>query len=274
MCDTLCSYEATWDKPGYTLTFQDEFDGMALDTAKWNDCAVDFYNGAGVLGNEQCAMCPENISVSGGYLHIKCSMETLTCQNKDGGTSTVHYRTGGINTKNKFQQTYGWWEARIKFPSAKSLIPAFWLMPHAINFSQENPYEYNMIAMNSPVTGDTAEVDIMEFETHWMGNQVSSNLWWGGYGDNLTGYDLGFSNISSPDDWHIYACNWEPGRLEIYVDGVKMHTYAGTGIPFGDEIVILSMSAGTWGHPIIDSELPSEMLVDYIRVYTANTYIK
>ena len=26
---------AAWDKPGWTLTFQDEFDGAAVDTTKW-----------------------------------------------------------------------------------------------------------------------------------------------------------------------------------------------------------------------------------------------
>ena len=261
-----------WDKPGFIITFQDEFNGTLLDTSKWNDCGVDFYSGAGALGEApEPAICPGNVSVSGGYLHLKCSKETIICPDCLGNMVTRDYRVGYVNTKNKFQQTYGWWEARIKFPSAKSIIPAFWLMPHAENFSEENPYECEMIAQYAPYHGDCAEVDIMEYETYWMENQISSSLWYGGYDENFAGSELGLSDISDAADWHVYALNWEPGKLEIYVDGVKTQTYTGAGIPFGDEITILSMSAGTWGHALVDSELPGEMLVDYIRVYTSDT---
>lgn len=256
-----CAFAAEWDKPGYELTFQDEFDGDSIDLTKWNNWDINFSEGPGiVVESNPFAVCPENVSVSDGSLKISCTYDPITAPVCGGGTKTVDYRVGAVNTKNKFQQTYGWFEARIKFPSARSLLPAYWLMPAP---------GHQMINQDGTGVGDGAEVDIVEYHTHWMGNDISSAIWWGGYGEYLQGGGLGttYSPISDANDWHVYALNWEPGLLEIYVDGVKTQTYTGEGVPFGDEIVILSMACGTWGADVVNSELPDEMLVDYMRVY-------
>lgn len=257
-CGTFTQSARVPQKPGYVLTFHDEFDGTALDASKWNDCGIDFSAGAGVVGKDPFAYAPENVSVADGCLRIACSKERITCPNAGGGFSTVDYRTGQVQTKGKFRQQYGWYEARIKFPAAKSLLPGFWLMPDA---------NIEMIGQQSADSGSGAEIDIMEYHTHWMRNEISSALWWGGYGRNRKGGNLGFSAISDARDWHVYALNWEPGRLEIYVDGARTQTYTGPGVPFSNEILILSMAAATWGKRIDDSELPGSMLVDYVRVY-------
>ena len=117
--------------------------------------------------------------------------------------------------------------------------------------------------------GNGAEVDIMEYETYWMGNQVTSSIWYGGYGANLQGGGIGttYSPISDSNDWHVYALNWEPGLLEIYVDGKKTQTYTGEGVPRGEEYIILSLHVASWGKSCVDSELPDSMLVDYVRAY-------
>lgn len=199
------------------------------------------------------------MSVSNGYLRIKAEYNPITCPGSNGGMSTVDYRSGSIHTKNKFQQTYGWWEARIKLPdfSKDKAAPAFWLMPASDI----------MIGQNGPGTGSTAEVDIMEHITNdpSFPNYVTAALHWGGYGANYRGRLIGFSSVNNTADWHVYALNWSPGKLEIYVDGIKTHTYTGEGIPFGDEVAILSMALHTTQGP----GFQCEMLVDYIRVYEA-----
>ncbi|HOB82404.1 MAG TPA: glycoside hydrolase family 16 protein [Peptococcaceae bacterium] len=256
--DVEDAHAAEWDKPGYILTFHDEFDGNSLDLKKWNNWDMNFSGGSGVVStSNDFAYCPENVSVSGGMLRIKAEQKTITAPLCGGGTRTVNYRTGEINTQNKFHQTYGWFEARIKFPKARALYPAFWLMPApGVGMIDENG-------------GRGAEVDIMEYETYWMGNQVTSSIWFGGYGSNLQGGGIGstYSPISNANDWHVYALNWEPGKLEIYVDGKKTQTYTGKGVPSGDEFIILSMAVASWGKSCVDSELPDYMLVDYVRVY-------
>ena len=174
------AFAAEWDKPGYTMTFHDEFDGNVLDKTKWNDWDINFGNrGPGIIGADNgYAYCPENVSISGGHLRITCTRAPINAPLCGGGTKTVNYRVGEVNTQNKFQQTYGWFEARIKLPKARALYPAFWLMPGK---------GVTMIEQNGPGTGTGAEVDIMEYQTYWMGKQVTSSIWYGGYGANLQG---------------------------------------------------------------------------------------
>lgn len=253
------AFAAEWDKPGYELTFQEEFNGNSVDSSKWNDWDLNFGNrGPGIVGpSNDYAFCPENVSVSNGVLRLTTTRNTITAPLCGGGTKTVNYRTGEVNTLRKFQQKYGWFEARIKFPKARALYPAFWLMPApGVGMIEENG-------------GNGAEVDIMEYETYWMGNQVTSSIWYGGYGANLQGGGIGttYSPISDSNDWHVYALNWEPGLLEIYVDGKKTQTYTGEGVPRGEEYIILSLHVASWGKSCVDSELPDSMLVDYVRAY-------
>ena len=255
---------ASLDKPGYILTFQEEFNGNSVDLSKWNDWDLNFGNrGPGIVGpSNDYAFCPENVSVSNGVLRLTATRNPITAPLCGGGTQTVNYRTGEVNTLNKFHQRYGWFEARIKFPKARALYPAFWLMPApGVGMIDENG-------------GNGAEVDIMEYETYWMGNQVTSSIWYGGYGANLQGGGIGstYSPISDANDWHVYALNWEPGKLEIYVDGVKTQEYTGKGVPRGEEYIILSLHVASWGKPCVDSELPDSMLVDYVRVYQKAEY--
>jgi beta-glucanase (GH16 family) len=253
---------AEWDKPGYVLTFQDEFDGTSLDYSKWNDWDLNFSTrGPGIVGSDSpVAICPDNVSVENGHLVLAVTNDPITAPVCGGGTKTVQFRCAEINTKGKFQQTYGWFEVRMKFPTAHSLLPGIWLMPAP---------GHRMIDQDGPGTGDGAEVDIMEHHTGWMGNYVSHALWYGDYGSSLKGGCIGstYSYIDDVAGWHTYALNWEPGLLEIYVDGVKTQTHTGEGIPFGDEYLIVNMFGGTWGQDIIPEELPAYCLVDYVRIY-------
>ena len=41
----------------------------------------------------------------------------------------VSYTSGRVNTQNKHDFKYGKFEARIKVPSGKGFLPAFWMMP-------------------------------------------------------------------------------------------------------------------------------------------------
>lgn len=257
MNSNITASAAEWDKPGYILTFHDEFNGNSLDLSKWNNCCVDVMSGPWIVGNDNFAYVPENVSVSGGCLRIRAEYNPITCRNSNGGISTVEYRSGSVHTRTKFQQTYGWWEARIKMPdfSTDRVVPGFWLMPASDR----------MVGEDGPGTGSTAEVDIMEHITNDPSypNYVTSALHWGGYGANYKGTLIGFSRVENTSDWHVYALDWSPGKLDIYVDGVKTHTYTGEGIPFGDEIAVLSMAMHTTQGPGFECE----MLVDYIRVY-------
>lgn len=94
---------------------------------------------------------------------------------------------------------------------------------------------------------------------------------------------------SFADSYHVFTCDWEPGKITWYVDGVKMHeendwysTTAGKGTvtypaPFDQPFyVILNLAVGgNWpGNPDADADyINSESLyVDYVRVYQKESY--
>src|SRR5690606_19933247 len=113
--------------PGsWTLTFQDEFDGAALDGTKWKlgqgDAGIE-----GPGGNN-----PANISVGGGKLTLRASTDPVAF----AGTNFA-YSTGEISSYMRFKQTGGYLEARMRWDHAIGLWPAFWVMPERDGYGTE-----------------------------------------------------------------------------------------------------------------------------------------
>ena len=123
---------------GYTLVFEDHFDGPELDRSRWN---VELHEPGWV--NEEWQKYvdrPENVLLEDGRLLIR-PVKTA----HDGQAS---YTSGRISTQGKREFTYGLFEARLKVPKGKGFLPAFWLMT-----ADEDAYG------QWPVCG---EIDIME----------------------------------------------------------------------------------------------------------------
>jgi beta-glucanase (GH16 family) len=78
------------------------------------------------------------------------------------------------------------------------------------------------------------------------------------------------------DDYHIYAVEWTPERVDFLVDGQSYHTVTPASLPAGTKWVydhpffmILNVAVGGgWpGNPDKTTGFPQTMLVDYVRVY-------
>jgi beta-glucanase (GH16 family) len=78
------------------------------------------------------------------------------------------------------------------------------------------------------------------------------------------------------DDYHIFAVDWTPGRIDFLADGQSYHTVTPASLPAGTKWVydhpfflILNVAVGgQWpGNPDETTEFPQKMLVDYVRVY-------
>lgn len=229
----------------WTLVWQDEFDGRVLDATKW---AV---RSAGL--RESAMISAENVSLDGaGHL-------LLTTTEKDG---VIH--TGMIGSQGKFSQTYGRWEARIKFHAMEGHHGAFWLQPE----------RREMDAGNNPhLTG--AEIDIIE----WFGagrkdGGAASNLYWPGEtGQHLhAGGPLDLTRVlkdgrSLSDDFHVYAVEWTPDEYVFFIDEHEVFRTK-AGVSRQPQYAILSLLCADWEAPRLDrNRLPESMMVDYVRVY-------
>ena len=198
----------------------------------------------------------QNAQVQNGNLVIAALQETYT--GTDG--ITRNYTSARLKSQGLFSQAYGRFEARIKIPFGQGLWPAFWMLGKSF---PATPW---------PTCG---EIDIMENIGSQPAALYGSIHGPGFVGGNLsTSYVLPSGNLS--DDFHIYAVEWEPGQIKMYLDTTLYATYTPASLPTGATWVfdqpfflILNVAVGgSWpGAPNGSTVFPQTMLVDYVRVY-------
>jgi len=236
----------------WKLVWSDEFDYQGLpDKTKWN-----FEEGFIRNDERQYYTRPrlENARVEGGMLVLECRKEEFTPENH----APVAYTSASLVTRKKVSWQYGRIEARAKLPQGKGVWPAIWTLGT------------NISRVGWPRCG---EIDIMEFvgkET----NNVHGTLHYSVDGKHQS--DGGTMETIKPyDDFHIYAVEWTPDRIDFFFDNKKYHTVrldkAGEGErnPFrAPHYLILNFAlGGSWGGPVDDTILPQKFLIDYVRVY-------
>jgi beta-glucanase (GH16 family) len=224
----------------YHLYWSDEFNGSVVDTDNWN---VDTGNPA--VNNEKEYYKAANAIVTGGNLVITAKKEPA------GG---FPYTSAQINSKGKIDGRYGRIEARIKLPMGVGLWAAFRCMG----------------ADNSTVPWPACgEIDIMEHIN--ADNIIYGTMHW-----DVNGHvQFGNTAITTPDQYHVYAIEWDVHSIRWYVDNNLYvtgnidnninHTEV-FHLPF---FIILNMAvAGDFpGITVNENKLPARMYVDYVRVY-------
>lgn len=261
-CDVSVSATSAPVLPGKMLVFEDNFNGTELDTTKWNNWCVDLKTAEPFrYGNSpEVAVHPDNAYVKDGTLRLLGSKEDTTF---DGQTST--YRSGMVQTRDKFEEKYGYVEAMVKIPNVPGSNPAVWTMPKA---DEEN---------GGWIWGDKdnfgAEIDILE-RPHPEGapehGGLTEKYWITMHYDNYA-YDLHKKfhyqpTIKNPYQWHKFGMEWTPEYINFMLDGEVVATQK-NDVPNMDEIFILSYGLGGWIGKIADECLPAEMKVDYVRWY-------
>jgi len=250
---------ATAERPGWTLTWSDEFngpDGSPVDSSKWFSEIGG--NGWGNQELEYYTNRPQNAIQQGGNLVITVLSEKYT--GSDGVTRD--YTSARLKTQTKFAQKYGRFEARIKIPRGQGIWPAFWMLGDDVD------------KVGWPQCG---EIDIMEN----IGKEpalVHGTIHGPGYnGDKGIGSPFAIPEKANfADDFHIYAVEWAPKSIRFYVDDHLYATRTPAELPKGAKWVynhpfflLLNVAVGGgWpGNPDATSVLPQTMLVDYVRVY-------
>ncbi|MDX1628578.1 MAG: family 16 glycosylhydrolase, partial [Fulvivirga sp.] len=254
----LTSYQVQAQCP--TLVWSDEFDGTELDLTKWEPQIGDGCS-EGICGwgnNELQYYQAENAVVSNGTLKIIAKKERV--KNKA-------YTSARIRTKGLADFTFGRFEASIKLLEGQGLWPAFW-----------------MLSTNEPYGGwpQSGEIDIMELIGQHP-ETIHGTIHYGDpYPDNQfqgTGFDL-YDGSKFADTFHEFAIEWEPGVIRWYVDDILYQTLTSEDVapynwPFdaGNQMHFLLNVAvgGNWpGNPDETTPFPSQMEVDYVRVYDMN----
>lgn len=279
------SVETDWE-----LVWADEFDGEALDRTKWKP-EVSCWGG----GNDerQCYTDRvENIEVSDGVLRLKAFKGEHTGpkfpeenKGRTNGEQTQEYTSGKVRTRKLAAWTYGRFEARMKLPTGQGTWPAFWMM------SDDGSYG------GWPLSG---EIDILE-AVNLGATCVECD---GGEGENRSIGALHFGNFppdneflsikhqlpsgpNAKDNYHVFAVEWSEGQIDWFVDGIKFFTlnsedwFSGAVskaenpyAPFDQPFYMMfnlavggRLSEGNNDTGFNPDSFPSEMLIDWVRVY-------
>jgi beta-glucanase (GH16 family) len=236
----LCSSCAT-DKaarPGWKLTFQDEFSGTTLNLKNWspNDPWGRERN------RELQAYVKDAFEVRDGTLRVKADKGQAFY-----GGKQRDYTSGMMNTYGKFSQEYGRFEIRCRVPAGKGMWPAFWLLPDPLGW----PPEIDVLEI---LGHETTKV----YMTHHFRVPQRDR---GSHGGSWVGPD--FSS-----GFHEFAVEWSPQALVWFVDGVERFR-SEKDIPQGKMYLLVNLAVGgDWpGAPDEKTKLPASFDVDYVRVY-------
>jgi len=202
-----------------------------------------------------------------GYLHV-------VARNPSSGT----YTSGRLKSQGHLSFMYGRIEARMKLPESQGMWPAFWLLGN------------NIAIVSWPACG---ELDVMEHidgstPPDFAGGPVAGYDWIAGsvHGGASSNAEISGSQHYhvpgfSAADWHTYGMTWSKGEVDFYVDNPTSvyATFKSTDAqwtnhswPFdqGPQFILLNLAVGgDWpGNVDKATVFPSEMLVDYVRIYT------
>ncbi len=240
------------DVPGWTLVWNDEFDGAAGTTVDGSKWTLD--TGPNSANAELEYYRPENAAHDGaGHMIITAKKEEY---------KGYHYTSAKFTSWGKFTPTYGRFDARIRLPRGQGMWPAFWALGTDIG------------DVGWPTCG---ELDIMETIGSTM--KVNHGSMHGpGYsgGSPLTGTYTLSGGGDFGDDFHVFTLEWEENVTRFYVDGNLYETHTPADVPAGkkwvfdhDIFMILNVAVGgTWPGNPDDSIFPQTMSIDYVRVYS------
>jgi len=226
------------DRPGWKLTFQDKFDGNALDLQKWNP--NDPWGRE--RNSELQAYVKDSFEVKDGVLRVKAEKRGAFYGGKQRS-----YTSGMMTTLGKFSQQYGRFEIRCRVPNGKGMWPAFWLLPEAL--------------------GWPPEIDVLEI----LGHEPDKVYMTHHFRDAEKKHKSDGGSWRGPDfsvGFHEFAVEWSAQRIQWFVDGVERFR-SEKSIPHGKMYLLVNLAVGGgWpGAPDEKTHFPAAFEVDYVRVY-------
>lgn len=236
---------------GYSLVWQDEFNGTELNTADWTR-----ETGGHGWGNEELQYHTnrtDNAYLSDGSLIIEAKKENY---NGSG------YTSARLITENKQTFAFGRIDIRAILPEGQGIWPALWMLGT------------NIRDIGWPACG---EIDIMELVGHEP-STVHGTAHWGPQNQGYShykgeGYQLNGGEKFS-EKYHVFSLIWEPNSIKWLVDDNEYFQITPSDVdgnyPFNSDFFFIFNIAvgGRWpGSPDATTQFPQRMYVDYVRVF-------
>ncbi len=259
------------EKPGWRLTFQDEFDRPQLNDMYWfpayRSGRKEYFKRIGKASrwtdhNAQYA-------IEDGVLKLRIAEKLPFRANKSDPcvscVQTSDHRFGATTEEyqilDKFAQKYGWFEIRCRCPRGEGLLSAFWLHQH-----DPTKQEYTPDGRRKGVGDGVVEIDIIEQQGRLIGDQscrVDLNVHF-----TEGAHHQPEVEIDASREFHVWAMEWQEGRIDWYLDGRRLATYTGP-TPQEKMFVLLALFqySGWIGNVDPNLAYPRDFEIDYVRVY-------
>lgn len=258
------------EKPGYTLTFSDEFEQVALDESKWIACYLPqwssrehakanyTFNGSSIvlqITREQQAWCPEwdganraSVLQSGVYAGAAGSK---IGQSRFSDELVV--REAQDNAQ-KFAQQYGYFETRVKGSAASGVHVSLWMIGY-----EDVPEHSGEICLYELLGRDAgvAESSVRYGIHPWSDPTLREEF-----------FDERFPVDTT--QFHIYAVEWTPTQVDFLIDNVLIRTVQQSpAYPMQFMLGMFELpTEGGWNGPYDpDAPYPKTFTVDYVRAY-------
>ena len=252
LCGMNLTPAAATPPPGYYLVWGDEFNEASLDTNKWT------YWVPGAFGNAHDVT--NAVTLNGSNVVIT----TYTA----GGTNY----TAMLASQNHFHPRYGYYESSIQWADTNGEWSAFWLRSPTMGTYLDDAF----------VSG--GEMDVCEHRYvgiygTYIGNIISANIHWDGYGPAEE------SSVAGPMLGRIFKRAFtltmivvEVGTYQFQIDGSEIWDGSSTTPTLGSDVYVLLSSqvndtSTTWAGYIpaggygSQTQSTTKMTVDYFRYY-------
>lgn len=235
------------------LWWNDEFNGPEIDPQAWN-----YETGIGKWGNhewENYTNSAENSFIRDGKLVIKAIKTGV-------GQKIGDYTSARLTTRGKKEIHRGRVEVRAKLAGGVGMWPAIWFYGTAAQPA------YSELDMMEYVGCDKNIIYTTVHTSHTLSGKPE---------DKIT---ASVSNLGDVEkNFHVYGMNWTDQGIEFYIDHPS-NVYLTFNPedksdpqiwPFNHDLyLILNVAVGgDWGgmHGVDDHAFPSEMEVDYVRIF-------
>ncbi len=220
-------YEPMWD----------EFEGYALNRAKWHD------HNPGWLGREPSFFWTENVWQSEGQLHL--AMRAQEAPEMPEGYHT--FTSAAVQSMGRVR--YGYFEVRARAMDSHG-SSAFWFYDSTPDWWTE--IDVFEIGGGAPGFERQLFMTLHEFHT-----PAYNGLW------SVGGIYHAPANLA--DDWHVYGLEWDEERLRFYFDGKLVREGPNTHWHQPLTMNFDSETMPDWFGLPNPEELPSVYSIDYVR---------
>ena len=251
---------------GWHLVWSDEFNAAANtppDATHWN---YDLGDGGWGNGEQETYTNSINNAFQDGQGHLVIR----AIKDANGNFTSARLLTGIDNSSDAVNLSwqYGKIEARIKLPFGPGVWPAFWMLGS----------DYYTVSWP-----DCGEIDILE---NFGANSDDASTAHGTiHGPNFANDGVGAAyhlpnQEKFTDDYHLFSIEWAPNSVRFFVDGTNYESLTPASLPAGGQwvfnqpfFIILNLAIGGpttfLGTPQPDTPFPQDLLIDYVRVYSA-----